>query len=315
VLFIFVSASAPPLRNGSRTFPFGFHSRLAAALRLSSDSEAIARCVSLKSTERSTTVHAAFGVGEGGAGAPCSAHGSGEGGTETAVAKNSQVPLTEAPDSKCERGREKPFPLSPGAKIPAGAANPEGERTRFRRNRDRGTLRAVPPIFEYGNQRCGTLPTITEQISGLGMMSRVASMMTAWSRKPAAVPVIGVKATAGKSVSIVTKVLLGSAAEAYPFWFVLTLRAPILRGRDGTGVNSIRTWTLTDETEGVGDGVPCGVEVGVGEEVGPIGELSGGGVKVDPPFGVGVGGEVVSGVGVRVLVGVGEGDGATWYGS
>ena len=106
----------------------------------------IVRLVSVNSTERSTEVHTGIGVGVGDIGAPCSAHGAGDDGTETVVAKNSHVPVSEPPDSKCEWGRIKPFPLSPGAKSPAGAATPDGESIRLSRKSERGTESAVFPI-------------------------------------------------------------------------------------------------------------------------------------------------------------------------
>lgn len=146
-LFIFARASEPPLKNGSRTLPFGFHSRRAAALRLSSESVVIVRLVSVKSTERLTATHDGSGVAVGEAGAPRLAQGGGEGGTETLVARSSQLPATTAPVSKCERGSEKPLSFS-AEKMPAGAASPEGERILLRRCRERGTERGFPARFE-----------------------------------------------------------------------------------------------------------------------------------------------------------------------
>lgn len=148
VVSILLRARAPPWRKGSRILPFGFHSRRAAALRLASERLAIVRLVSVKRTERSTEAHDGRGVGVGWAGAPLSAQSGGSAGTETFVAKNSHVPESALPDSKCDRGSENPFPLSPDAKIAAGAARPEGESIRFNRCHERGIWKVVPPIFE-----------------------------------------------------------------------------------------------------------------------------------------------------------------------
>jgi len=121
--------------------------------------------------------------------------------------------------------------------------------------------------------------------------------------------VSGVKATAGNPVSIVTRVLLETCVEANPFLSLVMLSAPILRGRAGTGVAPMKTRTLTEATDGVGELVPGGVGVEVGGRlgvlVGATGEPPGVGVIVAVRVGMGDDVDVGVGVGVRVLVRVG----------
>jgi len=135
----------------------------------------------------------------------------------------------------------------------------------------------------------------------------VALISIVWSWKLPATPEMGVNATAGNPVSIVTTALRENLIEAYPLWSVFTAPPPILRGREGTGVASMRTCTVTEATEGVGEGEPSGGAAGVGELVGDTGVVSGVGVTVEAFVGVGVKVDVIVGVGVRVNVEVGVG--------
>lgn len=135
----------------------------------------------------------------------------------------------------------------------------------------------------------------------------MALMIIVRSWKLPATPESGVNATAGNPVSIVTKALFENLSEAYPLESVFTVPPPILRGREGTGVASMRTCTVTEATEGVGEGEPSGGAVGVGELVGDTGVVSGVGVTVAVFVGLGVMVDVIVGVGVRVGVEVGVG--------
>ncbi len=91
--------AAPLFRNGSLTFPFGFHSPRAAAFKLSCDRLVIVLFASVKITAKSNDLHDAIGVGVT-AGAPLEVHTGGDGGTVTLVARNSHVPLKLPPDKK-----------------------------------------------------------------------------------------------------------------------------------------------------------------------------------------------------------------------
>jgi hypothetical protein len=160
----------------------------------------------------------------------------------------------------------------------------------------------VPLIFEYGKKRLGTSPTLTAHISVPGMMRRVASTSTVLPLKNPAYPEKGVKTTAGSSDLTLTNELLHTVVSANPSMSVLNVSAPIAIGKEGTGVESIKTRTFTEDITGVGVGAPVGTEVGVEGGIVPGAVAVGVGVRVG--VGVAVGVPVVGGDGVSVTIGV-----------
>lgn len=141
------SEAAPLFKNGSRILPLGFHSPRVAAFKLSSDRLVIVLFASVKIIPRSNALHEVMGVGVT-AGAPLEVHTGGEEGIATLVAKNSHVPLKLPPDWKFEAFMVNPFPVRPGAKSVAGVASPVGERNRFSKVYESGTVRASSPVVE-----------------------------------------------------------------------------------------------------------------------------------------------------------------------
>lgn len=95
ILASFARAAAPLLKNGSRTLPFGVHSFRAIAFNVSSVRLVIVRFASTQIIERLNAEHEgigwAVGVAEG-FGSAFEVQVGGDDGTETLVARNSQLP-------------------------------------------------------------------------------------------------------------------------------------------------------------------------------------------------------------------------------
>ena len=112
----------------------------------------------------------------------------------------------------------------------------------------------------------------------------------------------GVNATAGSADRTLRNELLHAVVWAYPSMSVLNVSAPMVIGNEGTGVESIKTRTFTDDITGVGEGATVGTEVGV--EGGIVAEAVAVGVDVCVGVGVAVGVPVVGMDGVSVAIGV-----------
>lgn len=134
------------------------------------------------------------------------------------------------------------------------------------------------------------------------MMRRVALTSTVLPLKKPADSEKGVNATAGSPVCTLMNELLQTVVFAYPSVSVLNVSEPILTGSEGTGVELIKTRSLTDDITGVGVGATVGTEVGV--EGGIVAEAVAVGVDVCVGVGVAVGVPVVGMDGVSVAIGV-----------